>query len=111
MDPDKLIHDAEEENRFISGKNIFIRDSAKNDKSQNTDGNNSECKVKFGALESGNNMMGLAKAGELEKARALCDSEFLPYANQIDDEVKTMGDECLDLAHEEAEIISFLTRL
>lgn len=59
-------------------------------------------KIVDGALESGNNMMGLAKAGELKKARALCDSEFLPYANQIDDEVKTMGDECLDLAHEEA---------
>ncbi len=59
-------------------------------------------KMVEGALESGNNMIGLAKAGKLEEARALCDAEFMSYANQIDEKVKEMGEECLDIAHSEA---------
>lgn len=59
-------------------------------------------KVVDSALDSGNDMMGLVKAGNLKEAKALCDAEFLSYANQIDEKVKEMGDECLDVAHDEA---------
>lgn len=52
--------------------------------------------------ETGNTMMGLVKEGKGEEAQAICDSDFIVLADEIDEAIEKIEEDCLELAHQDA---------